>query len=202
MLVKLQKDDVSIAILSGGKSSRMGGSDKGLMKFNGISVLSRITDIAKEYANDVLIIANNKVEEYKQIHKPVYQDILDGFQGPLSGIYTALSKCKNQYLIILPCDGPFINKQYFETLLSCNDDKSIHVVKTGDRLQPVYARIKTSLLENLEIFLQSGERKIDKWYTSCKFNEVLFEEKDEMFININSKFDIENNNNLIKKIYG
>ena len=32
---KLQKDDVSIAILAGGKSSRMGGEDKGLISFNG-----------------------------------------------------------------------------------------------------------------------------------------------------------------------
>ena len=36
---ELQKDALSIAILAGGKSSRMHGNDKGLLSFNGKSVL-------------------------------------------------------------------------------------------------------------------------------------------------------------------
>ena len=40
MSTKLQKDDLSIAVLSGGKSSRMNYEDKGLIEFNGFSVLS------------------------------------------------------------------------------------------------------------------------------------------------------------------
>ena len=199
---ELQKDALSIAILAGGRSSRMQGNDKGLLSFNGKSVLSRITGIAHGFSSDVFVIANNNLEKYEKIHKPVYTDILDNFQGPLSGIYTALKKCKNEKLIILPCDGPFINGEYFEALLSYRGHESIQVIKTGSRLQPVYACIDSCLVNNLEVFLQSGERKIDKWYTACKFDEILFNENDEMFININSKDDIENNEQLIKRIYG
>jgi molybdopterin-guanine dinucleotide biosynthesis protein A len=102
----------------------------------------------------------------------------------------------------LPCDGPFINREYFEVLLSYRSNKSIQVIKTGSRLQPVYACIDSYLVNNLEVFLQSGERKIDKWYTSCGFDEVLFNHNNEMFLNINSKEDIEINKDLIKKLYG
>ena len=42
MSTKLQKDDLSIAILSGGKSSRMGGGIKCLKKFNNCSFIDRI----------------------------------------------------------------------------------------------------------------------------------------------------------------
>lgn len=199
---KLQKDDVSIAILAGGKSSRMGGEDKGLISFNGKLVLSRIITIANEFSSDVYVIANNNLKEYEKTHKPVYTDILDDFQGPLSGIYTALKKCKNHRLVVLPCDGPFINKTYFEMLLSHAGNSLIKVIKTGDRLQPVYACMDSSLANNLEEFLQSGERKIDKWYTSCGFDEVCVNYDNEMFININSKEDIEINKDLISKIYG
>ena len=80
--------------------------------------------------------------------------------------------------------------------------KKIFVTKTGNRLQPVHARIDTSLKNNLKLFLQSGERKIDKWYTSCGYEEILFDESDEMFINLNTKTDIEENIELIKKLYG
>ena len=102
----------------------------------------------------------------------------------------------------MPCDGPFISKEYFETLTEYNNEKKIFVTKTGDRLQPVHARIDTTLKNNLKLFLQSGERKIDKWYTSCGYEEVLFDESDEMFINLNTKTDIEENIELIKKLYG
>ena len=80
---KLQKHDISIAILAGGKSSRMKGNDKGLMEFNSTSVLSRIIGIANEYSSDVFVIANNNIDSYRLIHEPVYSDILDDFQGPL-----------------------------------------------------------------------------------------------------------------------
>jgi molybdenum cofactor guanylyltransferase len=199
---KLQKHDISIAILAGGKSSRMKGNDKGLMEFNSISVLSRIIGIAKKYSSDVFVIANNNIDSYRLIHKHVYSDILDDFQGPLSGIYTALNKSKNKKLIVLPCDGPFIKTEYFQRLISYDRKERIQVVKTGNRLQPVYALIDSYLEDDLKVFLLSGERKIDKWYTACKFDEILFNENDEMFININSEDDVKDNEQLIKKIYG
>ena len=199
---KLQKHDISIAILAGGKSSRMKGNDKGLMEFNSISVLSRIIGLANEYSSDVFVIANNNIDSYRLINKPVYSDILDDFQGPLSGIYTALNKSKNKKVIVLPCDGPFIKTEYFQRLISYDRKERIQVVKTGNRLQPVYALIDSYLEDDLKVFLLSGERKIDKWYTACKFDEILFNENDEMFININSEDDVKDNEQLIKKMYG
>ena len=68
MSTKLQKDDLSIAVLSGGKSSRMNYEDKGLIKFNGFSVLSRIIQISNKYSNDVFIIANNNLKEYEKFY--------------------------------------------------------------------------------------------------------------------------------------
>lgn len=199
---KLQKHEISIAILAGGKSSRMKGNDKGLMEFNSRSVLSRIIGLANEYSSDVFVIANNNIDSYRLIHEPVYSDILDDFQGPLSGIYTALNKSKNKKIIVLPCDGPFIKTEYFQRLISYDRKERIQVVKTGNRLQPVYALIDSYLEDNLRVFLLSGERKIDKWYTACKFDEILFNENDEMFININSEDDVKDNEKLIKKMYG
>ena len=64
MLKKLQKDDVSIGILSGGKSSRMDGNDKGLMEFYGKSVLSRIINLASNFSSDIFVVANNNLDKY------------------------------------------------------------------------------------------------------------------------------------------
>ena len=157
---KIQKDDLSIAVLSGGKSSRMNYEDKGLIQFNGFSVLSRITKLSYKYSDDVFIITNDKHEEYEKLHPYIYSDILDNYQGPLSGIYTALSKCKNRYVIILPCDGPFIKEDYFERFINYRVDQNILVAKTGDRLQPVYARLESSLKDNLKVFWKLEREKL------------------------------------------
>ena len=202
MSTKLQKDDLSVAVLSGGKSSRMNYEDKGLIEFNGFSVLLRIIELSNKYSNDVFIIANDNLEEYKKLHPHLYSDILDNYQGPLSGIYTALSKSKNRYVIILPCDGPFVKEDYFKKFINYESDQHILVAKTGDRLQPVYARLDSLLKENLRAFLETGERKIDKWYAPCGYEEIFFEQDEEMFININSKDDIEKNRSLIDRFYG
>ena len=202
MSTKLQKNDLSIAVLSGGKSSRMNYENKGLIQFNGYYVLSRIIKLSKKYSNDVSIIANDNLEEYRKLHPNLHSDVLDNYQGPLSGIYTALSKSKNKYVIILPCDGPFISEVYFEKFINHESNLLILVAKTGDQLQPVYARLDSSLKESLRVFLETGERKIDKWYTACGYEEIIFEKNNEMFININSKDDIEKNKSLIDRFYG
>ena len=93
-------------------------------------------------------------------------------------------------------------EDYFEKFINYESNQHILVTKTGDRLQPVYARLDSSLKENLRVFLETGERKIDKWYTACGYEEIFFEQNEEMFININSKDDIEKNRSLIDRFYG
>ena len=75
MSTKLQKDDLSISILAGGKSSRMGYEDKGLIKFNGYSVLSRILNIADNFSDDVFVISNRNLDEYEKLHSHIYTQI-------------------------------------------------------------------------------------------------------------------------------
>ena len=142
---KIQKNDLSIAILAGGKSSRMNGEDKGLMKLKKQYVIKRIIKIADQFSNDVIIVANSNIHKYEQFRIPIHSDVMEGYQGPLSGIYTALCICKNKYIIVLPCDGPFISERYFIDLLNYKTKKSIITVKTGDRLQPVYARFDKNI---------------------------------------------------------
>ena len=81
MSTKLQKDDISVAILAGGKSSRMDGNNKGLMKLNNKLVLSRLISIACNYSSDVFVIASEitnktflraiEIEDHETLIKPI-----------------------------------------------------------------------------------------------------------------------------------
>ena len=59
----------------------------------------------------------------------------------------------------------------------------------GERLQPVYALIKVDLLEDLLAFLESGDRKIDRWYAQHDFTRIDFSKHKAMFGNINKPED-------------
>ena len=115
-------------------------------------------------------------------------------------MYTGLKESSTEYLITRPCDGPFINESYFKKMILLESDSDINVAFDGKRLQPVYCLINKSLLGNLERFLQSGERKIDKWFELCSVNYIDFSNNKDLFININNEEDLNQHKEKIKNI--
>ncbi len=65
----------------------------------------------------------------------------------------------------------------------------MQVAHDGERLQPVHALLATALLPDLRAFLDSGERKIDRWYARHDFARVDFSDRADMFRNINTPDD-------------
>ena len=98
---------------------------------------------------------------------------------------------ETKYILTLPCDGPLLADDFVERFIETQDagGASICVAHDGERLQPVYALIDTSLLASLEIFLRSGERKIDRWYAQHAYVQVDFSDQQAMFQNINTPED-------------
>ena len=45
-------------------------------------------------------------------------------------------------------------------------------------------------MNNLKLFLDTGQRKIDKWYNQCDLELVDFSDEKNIFININSQKDL------------
>ena len=56
---------------------------------------------------------------------------------------------------------------------------------------PVHALIDRSMVSNLKVFLDSGERKIDKWYNQEKLEIIDFSNNPQFFMNINTPEDLE-----------
>jgi molybdopterin-guanine dinucleotide biosynthesis protein A len=81
-------------------------------------------------------------------------------------------------------------KRMFSALQSNQAD--ISVADSGERIQPVFSLLKCSLLDSLLTYLDSGERKIDRWFQQHVLTKVDFSDKPETFININTPEDIKN----------
>ena len=175
-------------ILAGGKAQRMGGNDKGLLELNGRAMIEYVINGLKPQVSHILINANRNIESYKQYGFEVLEDQLNDFQGPLAGFASGLKYCPTDYIVTAPCDGPFICSDYVKRLhrAAAAENTFISVAFDGKRLQPVYALIHKNLLPSLLNFLQSGDRKIDRWYEQEQYAKADFSDSLEMFTNVNT----------------
>lgn len=184
------KSDITAVILSGGRATRMNHQDKGLILFNNKPLIGYVVDIIHQDVHTILVSANRNLDAYQKFGE-VITDNLPGFQGPLVGILSALIKVKTKYLLVVPCDGPFINQSLVARLLENMQqaDVSICVATQGQKMHPTFSLISANLKDNLSEFLAQGNRKMGMWFKSNHAQEVDFSDQADMFINLNSPED-------------
>lgn len=193
--------NVTAIILAGGRAQRMGGIDKGLIKLRGRPMVEHIIEALRTQVDTILINANRNLDEYSKLGFKVIKDEIDDFQGPLAGIASGLSHSETDYIVTAPCDGPFLAPDYVSRLYHTarENDANISVAFDGERLQPVYAMIKKSLLPSLLAYLRAGDRKIDLWYQQESFVQVDFSSSPKIFTNINTPEELQLNEAFLAK---
>ena len=166
----------------------MGGQDKGLIMFSGQPLVKHLLTMISPQVSAVMINANRNKETYATYGHMVVSDELNDFQGPLAGYSVALQAAATPFIVVLPCDGPNIPDNLVERLMKAlnDEDAEIAVAHDGERMQPVYALIKTALQSDLLEFLSTGERKIDRWYAQHKTALADFSDMPTIFHNINT----------------
>ncbi len=184
----MSTSSVTTIILAGGRGRRMGGLDKGLINFSGKPIIEYILTAISPQCEAIIINANRHINLYKKYGHPVLTDELNDFQGPLAGFSIGLEQVTTDLVLTLPCDAPFVPHDMVQRMLTAmqKTKADIAVAHDGDRIQPVYALIKTQLAANLKTFLLSGERKIDRWYAENNTTLVDFSDVQHIFQNINT----------------
>jgi len=179
---------LTAVILAGGKGSRMGGVDKGLVQFNGEILIKPIIAALTANAEQLIINANRNIEAYQTLGYPVISDADNSYQGPLAGFLAAMKAAQTEELFFVPCDGPLLKDELMQRLRLARQEQAaeIAVAHDGKRLQPVYVCLLKSLADSLEAYLQSGERKIDRWYHQHSVTQVDCSDIQDCFININT----------------
>lgn len=189
----LTKHNITAVILAGGKGRRMEGQDKGLVEMANRPLIEYVIAAIQPQVDYIIVNANRNQQQYSQYGYPVISDTLDDYQGPLAGFFSALKNATTSHIVTLPCDGPLLPVDLVERLIFALTDNvpdgnhaEIAVAHDGDRMQPVYSLIPTALTDSLCAFLDSGERKIDRWYKQHRVALADFSDCPETFININT----------------
>jgi len=175
-------------ILAGGRGSRMGSIDKGLQSFRGQPMVAHVMARLTGQVDELLINANRNLDEYAAFGHRVIADAIDGFAGPLAGLHIGMTHASHPLIATVPCDSPFLPLDLIARLSDsmAKDNADLAVAKTFNQPHPVFCLTKTSLAPHLQAFLDSGQRKIDKWYATLKVVEVPFDDEEAAFSNINT----------------
>lgn len=183
---------ITAVILAGGRGSRMGGRDKGLIKLGDKLMIEHVIAALAPQAGALMINANRNLANYQALGYPVISDELDGFQGPLAGILAALNAGQSPYLLCVPCDAPGLPADLGCRLGAALLDQrgELAVVHDGKNLQPAFALIPMELRQELQAYLLRGERKLRSWCKAHRLALADYSDQPECFANINDAAEL------------
>jgi molybdopterin-guanine dinucleotide biosynthesis protein A len=191
-------------VLAGGKSQRFG-EDKSQVKLQNKLLIDYIlTEIEDEF-NEILIIANEKINFNESQKISVTKDFKSGL-GPLGGVLTAMKWIKDnnknyQWISTFPSDTPFFTKKelkYFYKKIKINKSK-LFFIKSENTRHNIFGLWSLELMSQLETDISKGERKVEVWANSIGVNTVNINyKKNDPFFNINTKEDLKKAIKIIK----
>jgi len=184
-----KQERLGAVVLAGGLARRMGGQDKGLVDVGNRPMASWAVEAVRPQVHHIVINANRNHDAYKAMGCEVVADRHDGHIGPLAGLSAAIHHLDTDYVFMCPCDSPFIDSGLVALLghACIAEGTDIAVAHDGTRLQPVFCMVHKCCLPSLDAYLESGERKIDRWYASQKMAEVNCDKFADSFRNINTE---------------
>ena len=184
----MNRQPITGIILAGGQGRRMGSVDKGLQALRGKPMVQWVLERYTPQVDEVLINANQNIEQYQTLGYTVVADDIGGYAGPLAGLHRGLTAAKHALVATVPCDSPFLPLDLIARLYAALDEQQaeLAVARTGDQPHPVFCLTRKSVLPGLTAFLQGGGRKIDAWYAALTVADVRFDDEAEAFSNINT----------------
>jgi len=203
--------DVTGIILSGGKSSRMGGN-KSLLKIGELTIIERVRDLMKSIFNEVILITNDPAD-YKFLNIPIYKDLFK-HKGPLAGIHAGLTHSSSEKNFIISCDLPFITPEMIKYIVDFKTNKLITVAIADGYIQQLAGKYAKNCVYEAEKILNDQLSAEEKGINQKKKNisllkliekvgaetisvESLLFYKEEIFFNMN---DVEDYNLLLKRL--
>ena len=181
---------VTGVILAGGKASRMGGQDKGLLELKGKPLWQHVAHALRPQVDKLIVSANRNLEVYRASGLPVIQDCIADYPGPLAGMLSVMQQSDSDWFLFSPCDTPFIPDNLAERLSSESEGYPALWVHDGERDHPTIALIHRKIVPELQHYIDQGERRVMVFLKSLGGRSVDFSESQQAFSNVNTPEDL------------
>jgi molybdopterin-guanine dinucleotide biosynthesis protein len=185
-------EHVSLAILAGGRSRRMG-EDKAFARFGDGTLIEWVVRRVSGLFPYTFIVAKD-VERYRPLGLPVVADALPAL-SPTVGVYSAVLAAPTEHTVCLGCDIPFVTPELLLALAARTNGHAAVVPREGGWLQPMCAVYSRAALGPLQAMLDADERRIDLVYERMDTEYVdvtdLGLDGRDVFLNVNTPAELE-----------
>jgi len=177
---------VTAIVLAGGRATRLGGRDKGLIPIAGRPMIAWTIAAIAAQVESLIISANRNIAAYQSFGYPVITDLDTRATGPLAGLAAGLATCHSPWLMSVPCDTPALPAALARRLAAAVDDRQAAIAHDGRRIQPAHALLRTALADRLTAFMAGDGRRLQDWYATLDTGIVDLSDHRDAFDNVNT----------------
>lgn len=182
---------ITAVILAGGRGTRMGGADKGLVPYQGQAMVAHVLQRIRPQVDHIMINANRNLTQYAQLGVPVITDANTQFDGPLAGMQAGMHHATTDWLLSVPCDSPLLPldlvsrlRQAAEQASALSGQATLAIARSASGTHPVFCLMPRQYSQDLDAYLREGQRRVSAWQAQHPHVFVSFEDE-QAFTNIN-----------------
>jgi molybdenum cofactor guanylyltransferase len=165
---------VSVAVLAGGQSKRMG-QNKAFLEVGGQVVIDRVLDRVKRLTDD-LFISTNTPEQYEQFDLRLVADIYPD-KATLGGIYSAIFAARHPHVLVVACDMPFLKSELLRYLMDLAPTADVVApLVTPPQPETTHAVYSKACLPAIEPRLLTNKLRVIGFFEEVKVRYVTREE--------------------------
>lgn len=164
------------------------GKDKGSLVINGKPMITHILDAVCDIADEIIIVLRDskQILEYNKIikHSSKIKIVIDKLkdQGPLMGIITGLSNINSDTAQILPCDSPYISKEFVLKMFTLIDDfDAVVPIHIDGHIEPLHSIYNKKVINNIEILISNDKKEVNSLIKSINVKYIQIKELDPTF---------------------
>lgn len=185
-------------VLAGGQSSRLGPGSKAVAMLRDRPLLQHVLDRVTPQAGRVVISVQEAGESFPFSQHPCIPDLVKSHRGPLTGLYSAmqhlLDDAHGPWLLMCPCDAPFVPPDLADKLFTVAEDSRCPVVvaRYDGELQPTFSLWHVSVYPHIrEMVMDRGRGGLKTMLDGLPYIAVDWEEAPlPPFFNINTPQDL------------
>lgn len=183
-------DKLSLAILLGGKSTRIGREKANLKLLSETGESSFLEVIAKELTGlddsiDEKYLSVNSKQKYSIQGFKNVTDIVNDI-GPLGGIYSVLKSSKKDFVLFVACDMPYIKKEALWHLIDGWNGESLCISRTQNGRQPLVGIYGKGCIPFIEELINNRIFRPGLLLDLVESKVISMSDYKECFVNINT----------------
>lgn len=186
-------------LLAGGRSRRMGGTNKAFLCVGGQTLAGRAIARLAPQCGALLISANRDASMLAGHGVPVLADVMLDYGGPLAGILTAMDwaareRPATQWILSAPVDAPFLPDDLGARLwnVACNIGKQVALAASNGQTHFVCGLWHTGLRNRIHhMLVERAINRAEAIAESCGYETVQWAGAPfDPFFNVNTPEDL------------